>query len=88
MNRTQTGAKLIEFLQLAFLQVLPTHLPIADYVVKGGANMRLFYDSRDCQGCEYRSACVKSFGMTACTPKKPAPVAAEAHEAELEGLWD
>ncbi len=46
MNTTQTGAKLIEFLQLALLQVLPTHLPIADYVVKGGANMRLFYDSR------------------------------------------
>ena len=46
MTTTQTGAKLIEFLQLAFLQVLPTHLPIADYIVKGGANMRLFYDSR------------------------------------------
>jgi hypothetical protein len=46
VNTTQTGAKLIEFLQLAFLQILPTHLPIADYVVKGGANMRLFYDSR------------------------------------------
>lgn len=46
MNTTQAGAKLIEFLQLAFLQVLPTRLPIAAYVVKGGANMRLFYDSR------------------------------------------
>jgi len=46
VNTTRTGAKLIEFLQLALLQVLPTHLPIADYVVKGGANMRLFYDSR------------------------------------------
>ena len=46
MNSTQTGAKLIEFLQLAVLQVLPTRLPIADYVVKGGANMRLFYESR------------------------------------------
>lgn len=46
MNTTQTGAKLIEFLQLAFLQVLPTRLPLAEYVVKGGANMRLFYDSR------------------------------------------
>jgi hypothetical protein len=46
VNTTRAGAKLIEFLQLALLQVLPTHLPIAEYVVKGGANMRLFYDSR------------------------------------------
>jgi predicted nucleotidyltransferase component of viral defense system len=46
MNKTQMGARLIEFLQLAFLQVLPTRMPVADYVVKGGANLRLFYDSR------------------------------------------
>ena len=46
MSTSQTGAKLIEYLQLVFLQVLPTHLPIADYVAKGGANMRLFHDSR------------------------------------------
>lgn len=46
MTATQEGAKLIEFLHLAFLQVLPTRLPPADYVVKGGANLRLFFDSR------------------------------------------
>src|SRR3990170_1052012 len=31
---------------LAFLQVLPTRLPVADYVVNGGANLRLFFYSR------------------------------------------
>ena len=46
MNATRDGAKLVEFLHLAFLQVLPTRLPVADYVVKGGANLRLFFDSR------------------------------------------
>ena len=46
MSQTGEGAKLIEFLHLAFLQVLPTRLPVADYVVKGGANLRLFFDSR------------------------------------------
>lgn len=46
MIETRRGAKLIEFLHLAFLQVLPTRLPVAEYVVKGGANLRLFFDSR------------------------------------------
>ena len=46
MTKTSEGAKLIEFVHLAFLQVLPTRLPVADYVVKGGANLRLFFDSR------------------------------------------
>lgn len=46
MSQTSDGAKLIEFLHLAFLQVLPTRLPVAEYVVKGGANLRLFFDSR------------------------------------------
>lgn len=46
MQSTREGAKLVEFLHLAFLQVLPTRLPVADYVVKGGANLRLFFDSR------------------------------------------
>lgn len=46
MTETRQGARLIEFVQLAMLQVLPTHLPVADYVVKGGANLRLFFDSR------------------------------------------
>ena len=46
MTKTSQGAKLIEFLQLAFLQVLPTRLPVSEYVVKGGANLRLFFDSR------------------------------------------
>jgi len=42
----RNGARLIEILHLAFLQVLPSHMPVADYVVKGGANLRLWYDSR------------------------------------------
>jgi hypothetical protein len=46
MNVTREGAKLVEFLHLAFLQVLPTRLPVSQYVVKGGANLRLFFDSR------------------------------------------
>lgn len=46
MPTVREGAKLIEFLHLAFLQVLPTRLPVAEYVVKGGANLRLFFDSR------------------------------------------
>lgn len=46
MADTRDGAKLIEFLHLAFLQVLPTRLPVAEYVVKGGANLRLFFNSR------------------------------------------
>ena len=43
---TREGAKLIEIVHLALLQVLPSHMPVGDYVVKGGANLRLFYDSR------------------------------------------
>src|SRR3989337_4157706 len=46
MIEVREGAKLVEFLHLAFLQVLPTRLPVADYAVKGGANLRLFFDSR------------------------------------------
>lgn len=46
MTTTRDGAKLIEFLHLAFLQVLPTRMPASDYVVKGGANLRLFFESR------------------------------------------
>lgn len=46
MGERSEGAKLIEFLHLAFLQVLPVHVREAEYVVKGGANLRLFYNSR------------------------------------------
>ena len=46
MNDEREGAKLVELLHLAFLQVLPSHLPVRDYAVKGGANLRLFYQSR------------------------------------------
>lgn len=46
MFEVREGAKLVEFLHLAFLQVLATRLPAADYVVKGGANLRLFFNSR------------------------------------------
>lgn len=39
------GARLVELLQLAFLQVLATRVSPAQYVVKGGANLRLFDES-------------------------------------------
>jgi hypothetical protein len=42
MSEIREGAKLIEILHLALLQALPSHLPPADYIVKGGANLRLF----------------------------------------------
>ena len=46
MSERREGAKLVELLHLALLQVMPSHLPVSDYAVKGGANLRLFYDSR------------------------------------------
>ena len=46
MAGVREGARLIEFLHLAFLQVLPMRLAVAEYIVKGGANLRLFFDSR------------------------------------------
>jgi hypothetical protein len=46
MNERREGAKLVEVFHLAFLQVLPSHLPVRDYAIKGGANLRLFFDSR------------------------------------------
>lgn len=38
-----------------------------------GLVKRLFYDSRDCQGCELRDACIKHFGMptSACAKSNP-----------------
>jgi hypothetical protein len=41
----RAGAKAVEFLHLAFLQVLSANLDPARYVLKGGANLRLFYGS-------------------------------------------
>jgi predicted nucleotidyltransferase component of viral defense system len=46
MDERREGAKLVELLHLAMLQVMPSYLPVADYAVKGGANLRLFYGSR------------------------------------------
>ena len=46
MSEKREGAKLVELLHLALLQVLPSYLPVSDYAVKGGANLRLFYSSR------------------------------------------
>ena len=45
LHQVREGAKALEFLHLAFLQVLVTQVDPARYVVKGGANLRLFYDS-------------------------------------------
>jgi Nucleotidyl transferase AbiEii toxin, Type IV TA system len=46
MSERREGAKLVELLHLALLQVMPSYLPVSDYTVKGGANLRLFYGSR------------------------------------------
>jgi len=46
MSERREGAKLVELLHLALLQVMPSYLPVSDYAVKGGANLRLFYSSR------------------------------------------
>jgi len=46
MSEEREGAKLVELLHLAFLQVMPSYLPVSDYAVTGGANLRLFYGSR------------------------------------------
>jgi hypothetical protein len=46
IDQKRNGARLIEIVHLVFLQVLPSYLPVTDYVVKGGANLRLWYASR------------------------------------------
>ena len=45
MSDIREGAKLIEVLHLAFLQALPSRMPAGAYIVKGGANLRLFEQS-------------------------------------------
>lgn len=45
MDHLSTDAQVLEFFHLAFLQVLPTRLDRTHYVVKGGANLRYFFDS-------------------------------------------
>lgn len=40
-----TKPEAVERFHMALLQVMPQHLPTADYVVKGGANLRLFMES-------------------------------------------
>lgn len=42
---TMTKPEAIERFHLALLQVLPQHVPAANYAVKGGANLRLFLGS-------------------------------------------
>jgi len=45
MNQRLTDAQIIEFFHLAFLQVLQARLDQTRYVVKGGANLRYFFES-------------------------------------------
>lgn len=45
MNQRLTDAQIIEFFHLAFLQVLQARLNQTRYVVKGGANLRYFFES-------------------------------------------
>ena len=46
MNQLLSDARIIEFFHLAFLQVLQARLDRASYVVKGGANLRYFFESQ------------------------------------------
>jgi hypothetical protein len=45
MTESREGAKLIEVVHLALLQALPSRMPVGSYIVKGGANLRLFEHS-------------------------------------------
>jgi predicted nucleotidyltransferase component of viral defense system len=45
MNQGLADAQIIEFFHLAFLQVLQARLDQSRYVVKGGANLRYFFES-------------------------------------------
>ncbi len=45
MTQPLTDAQVIEFFHLAFFQVLQARLDQARYVVKGGANLRYFFES-------------------------------------------
>lgn len=45
MNRQRTDAQVVELFHLVFLQVLQARLDQARYVVKGGANLRYFFES-------------------------------------------
>lgn len=44
-SRIQSGARAVELLHVALLQVLPTAIDPSRYILKGGANLRLFYGS-------------------------------------------
>lgn len=46
MERRRSDAQVVEHFHLAFLQVLQTRLDQAHYVVKGGVNLRYFFDSQ------------------------------------------
>jgi len=46
MNRRPSEAQVVELFHLAFLQVLQARLDQTRYVVKGGVNLRYFFDSR------------------------------------------
>lgn len=45
MAKQLTDSQVAEFFHLAFLQVLPTRLDQTRYVLKGGTNLRYFFDS-------------------------------------------
>lgn len=45
MDQRLTDAEVVEFFHLAFLQVLPARLDQDHYVVKGGTNLRYFFES-------------------------------------------
>lgn len=59
-------------------------------VGKPGLVKRIFYDDKNCQSCEHRSACVRTFGHgCSTTPKSvPMPAPSTTGEGRLEDIWD
>jgi predicted nucleotidyltransferase component of viral defense system len=58
-------AQLIEFFHLAFLQVLQTRLDQSSYVLKGGANLRYFFESvRYSEDIDLDAGGIESWALT------------------------
>jgi hypothetical protein len=72
-------------------QCLLGMVPIYQEIVgKPGLIPRLFYDSKTCQDCENRSACVATFGDGVNCHTKSAPLAVPLKPTEeaVVGIWD
>ncbi|MEX0989080.1 MAG: nucleotidyl transferase AbiEii/AbiGii toxin family protein [Actinomycetota bacterium] len=64
MTEKHDDARIIEFFHLAFLQVLPLRLDQARYVVKGGVNLRYFFESlRYSQDVDLDAVAIESWAL-------------------------